>query len=199
MGDERFSLAKTPIFTTRQFAMLNEITLPAASKRLYTLKKQKRVERLTRGVWIIPDHPHFSLYGCVPHLLGNEAGYISFLSALHLHGSLSQIPKTIQIATTGHSRRLDTKFGSFEFFQLHPRMMRQGVLWSDTPQQFQIASLEKALLDTYYLATRKGRRFAKLPEIELPQTFKIRVFKDFAKTQIPWDRIRLAVLKRIIP
>ena len=46
-------------------------------------------------------HPYFHPLSCVPYLLGKEQGYVSFLTALHLHCVISQIPKTIQIATTG--------------------------------------------------------------------------------------------------
>jgi hypothetical protein len=60
-----------------------------------------------------------------------------------------------------------TPVGTFEFFQLKPEMFRDGVVWSDSPQPYRIATVEKALLDTFYIATRKRRRFAKLPELSL--------------------------------
>lgn len=83
---------------------------------------------------LIPTvYPHFYLYGCVPYLLGRELGYVSFLSALQLHGILSQIPKAIHVATTGAPRTLVTRRGRFELFQLHPRMMNDGVEWRDAP------------------------------------------------------------------
>src|SRR5262249_31602264 len=135
---EGLSLAKVPIFTTRAYAVAARHSLTSASKRLRTLAKHGEVERLTRGIWIVPAHPHFSLYGCVPHLLGREIGYVSFLSALQLHGMISQIPKAIQIATTGPPRNLVTPRGRFEFYQLNPRMMNQGVEWRDAPLPFRV-------------------------------------------------------------
>jgi len=51
-------------------------------------------------------------------LMGKEQGYVSFLIALHLHGLVSQIPKTIQIATTGHARTLGSPIGRYEFLQI---------------------------------------------------------------------------------
>src|ERR1700727_1675077 len=86
---EGLALSKLAVCTTRAFAAAASIALASASKRLATLARHGHVERLTRGVWIVPEHPHFSLYGCVPALLGNEIGYVSFLSALALHGMLS--------------------------------------------------------------------------------------------------------------
>ena len=193
---EALSLTRVPVFTTRAYAVASGISVPSASKRLSTLARRGRIEVLTRGIWIVPDHPHFSLYGCVPLLLGREVGYVSFLSALQLHGMISQIPKSIFVATTGPPRGLMTKHGRFEFFQLHPRMMNDGVEWSDAPLPFRLASPEKALLDTFYLSTRKGRRFRVLPEIELPAAFRKREFSRLAREQIALEPLRTAVRKR---
>lgn len=194
---EGLSLAKSPAFTTRTYATSNGISLASASKRLGTLARHGQIERLTRGLWIVPDHPHFSLYGCVPLLLGREVGYVSFLSALQLHGMISQIPKAIQVATTGPPRTLATRRGRFEFFQLHPRMMGAGVEWREAPLPFRLASAEKALLDTFYLSTRKGRRFRVLPEIELPRGFRMRRLRDLAQEQIAVAPVLAAVTKRL--
>jgi predicted transcriptional regulator of viral defense system len=156
------------IFTTRDFAQLAGISLAAASKRLARLSASNTsLVQLTRGVWANRAHPHFNVLACVPALLGSEQGYVSFLSALHLHGALAQIPSSVQVATTGHARSLRTPVGTFEFFQLKPEMLLDGVVWSETARPYRIATVEKALLDTFYIATRRNRRFAKLPEVNL--------------------------------
>jgi hypothetical protein len=193
---EGLALATTPAFTTRTYAAAGGMSVASASKRLATLEQHGQVERLTRGVWIVPEHPHFSLYGCVPLLLGGELGYVSFLSALYLHGMISQIPKAVQVATTGLPRVLTTRRGRFEFFRLHPRMMSEGVDWRDAPLPFRLASPKKALLDTLYLSTRRGRRFGALPEIELPATLRRRDFAGLARAQIPLAPVRAAVMSR---
>jgi hypothetical protein len=193
---EALSLTRVPAFTTRAYAVASGISVASASKRLSTLARHGRVEVLTRGIWIVPDHPHFSLYGCVPLLLGHELGYVSFLSALQLHGMISQIPKSIFVASTGPPRTLAAKRGRFEFFQLHPRMMHEGVAWSDAPLPFRLASPEKALLDTFYLSTRKGRRFRTLPEIEIPAAFRKREFVRLARQQIILEPVLAAVQRR---
>jgi hypothetical protein len=100
-------------------------------------------------------------------LLGSEQGYVSYLSALHLHGVIAQIPANVQVATTGQARSVRTPVGTFEFLQLKPEMLLEGIEWSDSPKPYRIATVEKALLDTFYIATRKKRRFAKLPELDL--------------------------------
>ena len=123
--------------------------------------------KVTRGLWAQPEHPKFTPYGAVGFLLGNEQGCVSFISALRLHGVLGQMPGAIHIATTGHSRTLESPIGRFEFRQLRAQMMTGGVEMSETDPPYPIATAEKALVDTLYVATRRGRRFARLPELNL--------------------------------
>ena len=158
------------VFTTREFASHVGISMPAAAKRLARLSKKEFLTRVTKGVWANTDHPYFHPLCCVPYLLGKEQGYVSFLTALHLHGLVSQIPKTYQVATTGRARLLNSPVGCYEFFQIKPELMTQGVDWSESRLPYLLASAEKALLDTLYLATRKNRRFARMPELDVMQS-----------------------------
>jgi predicted transcriptional regulator of viral defense system len=179
------------IFSSREFALTHGLSLSAASHQLKTAARRGEIVRVTRGVWARRDHPHFSPLSCVPWVLGQEQGYVSFLTALHRHGAISQIPSVIQVATTGHSRKLSTPVGRFEFFQLKPEMMLAGVEWSETHVPFRMATPEKALLDTLYLATRKGRRFASLPELH-------RIFDDRAiASLLPAQRLPDPVARSI--
>ena len=173
------------IFTTRDFANYSSIAMPAASKRLSRLADKKLLTRITKGLWANTSHPWFHPLACVPYLLGKEQGYVSFLTALHLHGLVSQIPKTIQVATTGHARTLNSPVGHYEFLQIKPELMKQGTKWSDTHLPYLIATAEKALIDALYLSTRKNRRFARLPEVDIRQTaFSTREFVQLLK-QLP--------------
>ncbi len=158
------------VFTTREFASHVGISMSAAAKRLSRLSEKEFLTRVTKGVWANAGHPYFHPLCCVPYLLGKEQGYVSFLTALHLHGVVSQIPKTIQVATTGLALSLDSPVGRYEFFQIKPELMTQGVDWSESLLSYLVASAEKALLDTLYLATRKNRRFARMPELDVMQS-----------------------------
>ena len=155
------------VFTTRRYAYTAGLSISSATKQLTRRSKGGLITKITRGVWANTQHPFFNALACVPHLLNDEQGYVSFLSALHRHGILSQIPGTIQVATTGHSRTLKTSVGVFEFFQLKPELMQQGVEWSTTHVPYLIASAEKALIDTLYISARRKKRFSKLPELDL--------------------------------
>src|SRR5688572_15524355 len=122
-----FNSPELVVFTTRDFSRLADISVAAASKQLARLRHGNRsLVQLTRGIWANIAHPHFSALACVPVLLGSEQGYVSFLTALHIHGTISQIPAGIQVATTGHTRKLRTSVATFEFLQLKPEMFAHG-------------------------------------------------------------------------
>lgn len=173
------------IFTTHDLASRGGISMSAAAKRLSRLSAKKLLTRVTKGVWANIGHPYFHPLSCVPYLLGKEQGYVSFLSALHMHGVISQIPTSVQVATTGRGRILESSVGRFEFFQIKPELMTQGTEWSDSLLPYLIATPEKALVDTLYLSTRKNRRFARLPELDVTESgFQQREFKRLLE-QLP--------------
>lgn len=94
----------------------------AAAKRLRRLADKDRLTRVTKGLWANTGHPYFHPLACVPYVLGKEQGYVSFLTALHLHAVISQIPNTVQVATSGRGRLLDSPVARFELFQIKPEL-----------------------------------------------------------------------------
>lgn len=162
-----FNSKESIIFTTRDYANYANLSISSATRKLTRLKGNKLLTHVTKGVWANTRHPYFYPASCVSYLLNKEQGYISFLTALHFHGVLSQIPKTIQVATTGHSRTLDSTVAHYEFIQVKPELMQKGVIWSETQLPYLLATVEKALIDVLYIATRKNRRFICLPELTL--------------------------------
>ncbi len=156
---------KNIFFTTRQYALSLGIPIATASRQLKKLDDSNSIQSVTRGIWAQMNHPFYSPYGVVPYILGNEQGYVSFLTALHRHDVISQIPKVIQIATTGHGRKLFNKLGEFELFHIQPSLMQNGVNVHDGKLVYNMATAEKSLIDTLYISTRKGNRFSKFPEL----------------------------------
>jgi predicted transcriptional regulator of viral defense system len=194
-----FNSPELVVFTTRDFARLADVSITAASRRLARLRQSNRsLVQLTRGIWANIAHPNFTVMACVPVLIGGEQGYVSFLTALHIHGAISQIPASIQVATTGHTRKLRTQIGTFDFLQLKPDMFAHGVEWSDSAKPFRIATLEKAVLDTFYISTRKNRRFAKLPELDLEEAgFSLRRYNALLKKHNLSQQIATAMASRL--
>jgi len=188
-------ISRQPIFTTREFALLCGRRIASASRTLSGMAADGTIVRVTRGIWANPAHPHYSPLGAVPYLLGDEQGYVSFLSALHLHDVISQIPGAIQVATTGHGRKLQAAIGSFEFIRIQPVMMRSGIDFAGKHTPYLLARPEKALLDTLYVATRRGRRFSRLPETDLSVISPTR-FRSLLAEQVAAPAIRSAIERR---
>lgn len=188
-------LLRHAVFTTRLFAILTDRGVDSASRTLNRLAARGQLAKVTRGVWAQTAHSAFTPFAAVGFLLGNEQGHVSFVSALHRHGVISQIPGAIHVATTGHSRVVDSPIGRFEFFQLRPQMMLTGVDVSDTDPFYPIATAEKALLDTVYVALW-SRRFKRLPELDLGSLERRRVFEllDRQVTALP---LKKAVAARL--
>ena len=189
-------LLRHAVFTTRLFAALTGTQVASASRRLVRWAEQGDVVRLTRGVWAQPQHPAWTPAAAVGHLLGKEQGYVSFISALHLQGVLAQIPAPTTVATTGHGRTLHSPVGRYEFFKLDPRMMRDGIGMSNTTPPYPLAEAEKALLDAFYIPTRRGRRFASLPELAVEELDRTRL-GDLLRRQVSAKPLRVAIERRI--
>lgn len=183
------------IFETRAFAFLCECSTSSASRRLARLEALGVLVRISRGIWCQPAHRDFTPNQAADLLLGNERGYVSFLTALHIHGVISQIPASTQIATTGHGRVVSSPVGRYEFFQIKPELMQSGFAMSETQPPYLLASGEKALLDTLYISTRKGKRFGRLPEIDVAVLDLKKIASLFAAQNFT-NRIASAIAQR---
>jgi predicted transcriptional regulator of viral defense system len=184
-----------PVFTTREFASLRGTSPSSATQTLDRLAGSGQIVRASRGLWCDPAEPSFSAFALVPFLIPRSRGYLSFYTALHLHGIIEQIPQVIQVATMGHRRRVTTPIGVFEFHRIDPRIF-DGFDWLGDRQDVLVASPEKALVDCLYLSTRRGRRFGSFPEMAYPRSFSSRRARRWAK-KIPDPRIRAKVLQKL--
>lgn len=185
------------IFSTRDFAINSKISISSATRFLSNIAKNKEINLITRGIWLFDPQKLVHPFSLTPFLIGNANGYISLLTALHIHGVLSQIPSRIQVISTNHQRVLKTNFGIYEFFQMKPEIMNDGISWSQTKYPYRIASIEKAILDIFYLSTRKGKRFSYLPELELKDTnFNKKKFLNLLNKQKFSLPIKKAILKK---
>ena len=164
-------LPYSPVFSTAEVAERAGIALSNASRDLSQLETDGMVTRIRRGLWAVPNHPDFSPYAVVPHLFAERpGGYVSLLSALNLHGMIDQIPRVVHVVTTTQRPVLSTPVGTYEFCKIQSELFGGFKPYRGTGN-FDIARPEKALFDTLYFSARKGRRFAFLPEVELPVNF----------------------------
>jgi len=188
-------LPRAPVFTTAQAAQAAGLALSNASRDLASLAKQGVIVRIRRGLWAVPGHPDFSPYVVVPYLAGgDEEGYVSLLSAMNLHGMIEQIPGRIQVVAQRWRSTRTTPVGTFEFHQVSEDLFG-GYEPYGTAGRFLLATPEKAVFDLLYLSAQRGKRFARLPEMELPRRFRRSEIRRWAK-KLSSPAYRAAVLSR---
>jgi predicted transcriptional regulator of viral defense system len=148
-------------------------TQSLASRALSRLARQHLLTRVKQGVWSDTKNSRFSPYAVVPYLVGRDVRsrdcYVSFVSALNLHGMISQIPGAIHVAVARQRRTLNTPVARYAFHKIDQALMG-GFADGDRHGRFQLATPAKALFDTLYISLRKGRSFSRLPEIDLPRS-----------------------------
>ncbi len=86
------------------------------------------------------------------------------------------------------------QWGHYGFHQIQPDLFNGFEPHRETGN-FDIATPEKALFDTLYLSTRKGRRFSHRPEVELPDTFSWDLIEGWTD-RIEHDPLRIVVRER---
>lgn len=183
------------IFTTHELCASSGKSRSSVTQALNFLRKEGVIFKIYRGLWAEAGSQRLSPYAVSQFLLPHHRAYVSFISALHLHGLIEQIPQVITLATTGHTKTIRTKIGTYCFHQIHP-LFFDGFDWYKGTGSFLIAEPEKALVDSLYLSTRKKRQFGHFPELDFPKSFSIKKARGWIKT-IPERAIRVNVEKKL--
>jgi len=184
-----------PVFTTREAAMLSGSSLSNASKMLRTLEKKGLLLKVSHGIWAEAGNEKLSPYSVIPLLLPKNRAYVSFISALHLHGIIEQIPQEITLASIVHTKKINTRLGVFSIHRISPSLF-DGFDWYKGEGGFLIAEPEKALFDSIYLSTRKKKQFGYFPELYFPRSFSFNKAAGWID-KIPEKRIRSSVGKKL--
>lgn len=184
------------VFTTREVAMLHGGSLPAATQALHRLAKNGILFKVKRGIWVLQlGGKPVSPYSVIQFLAPCHRVYVSFLSALHLYGIIEQIPQSIMLASTGHTKTVNTRLGTFFFHKMAPEFFK-GFGWYEGTGKFLIAEPEKAAIDCLYLSARKKKQFAHFPELRFPKSFSFKKARKWAN-EIPDTRLRSSVLGKL--
>lgn len=186
---------RQPVFTTHELRVRSGKSASAVTQALNHLEKEGIIFRIYRGIWAEKDNEKLSPYAAIGHLLPRHRCYVSFISALHLHGIIEQIPQVITLASTAHTKTIHTKLGTFSIHQISP-LFFEGFGWYKQTGNFLIAEPEKALIDCLYLSTRKKRQFGHFPELHFSNKFSFRKAREWVK-KIPEYKIRLCVQKKL--
>lgn len=180
-----------PVFTTGDAALHLGMTLSAASRALGRLASAGLLLPVRRGLWSL--EAQIDPLRLPEHLTAPFPAYVSLQTALQLHGMISQVPRIIYVASLASTRRIKTRIADYSVHRLAPGFYGGFVT---TPGGVRLASPEKALLDTLYLAPARSRLFATLPEVEIPRSFDRVAARRWTTRIAPGPR-REAVEKRL--
>ena len=145
--------------------------------------------RVMPGRWSVSGRP--SPYLLASWLTDPYPSYVSLYTALSRRGLITQLPRTIYVVSLGRTRTVLTPVGTYSVHRLPPELF--GGFEERNGER--MATAEKAVFDTLYFSARKGRRFAFLPEIELPASFSVSEVKRWIGL-IDHPPLRLAVRQR---
>lgn len=187
--------AGRPVFTTHELTAFSGKSASTVVQSLNRLVAQGLLVKIYRGVWAEPGPRAISPFEIIPYLFPRQRVYVSFITALHLHGIVEQIPQVITLASTAHTSTLRTKAGVFSVHQIAPAFF-DGFDWYKGEGNFLIAEPEKALIDSLYLSSRKKKQFGSFPELDFPPEFSFKKAVRWAE-RIPEKNIRLYVLEKL--
>ena len=184
-----------PVFTTHEVIAVSGRSPSTVVQTLNRLARQGLLIKLYRGVWAEPGVKALSPFEIIPYLFPRQRVYVSFITALHLHGIVEQIPQVITLASTAHTATLRTTAGIFSVHQIAPAFF-DGFDWYKVEGSFLIAEPEKALIDSLYLSSRRKKQFGHFPELHFPPEFSFKKAAEWIE-RIPEKKIRLYVCKKL--
>ena len=179
-----------PMIRTGEAAAVLGISVSSASHLLASLQGAGSVLRISPGRWSMAPKP--SPYIVASWLTDPYPSYVSLYTALSRRGVITQIPRTIYVVSLANTKTLRTPVGTYSVHRLPPELFggyeeRNGE---------RMATAEKAVFDTLYLARARGKRFSHLTEVDLPAGFRDDMLSDWA-TKIEDPRVRSFVQARI--
>lgn len=184
-----------PVFTTHEITSVSGKSSSTVTQSLNRLVRQGLLVKIYRGVWAEAGTKGISALELIPCLFPRQRVYVSFISALHLHGILEQIPQVITLASTAHTSTIRTRVGTFSVHRLDPAIF-DGFDWYQGEGRFLIAEPEKALIDSLYLSSRRKKQFGHFPELHFPPEFSFKKAAQWVK-RIPEEKIRRYVSRKL--
>lgn len=179
-----------PMVRTGEVAAILGISVSSASHLLASLQDSGSVLRISPGRWSMAPQP--SPYLVASWLTDPYPSYVSLYTALSRRGVITQIPRTIYVVSLANTKTLRTPVGTYSVHRLPPELFG-GYEERDGER---VATAEKAVFDTLYLARARGKRFSHLTEVDLQAGFRDEVLRDWV-TKIQDPRVRSFVETRL--
>ncbi len=161
-----------PVFTARELSAVSGKSPSTVSQGLAFLGRQGLVVKVAHGVWAAGGAMP-SPYAVIGQILPRQRAYVSFTSALHLHGIIEQIPQSVTLASVAHSGEIKTAAGVFAVHHLAPSFFT-GFAMRGGAGGFLLAEPEKALVDCLYVSAFRKRQFSHFPELRFPAGFSFK-------------------------
>lgn len=169
-----------PVFTTHDIVSISGRSPSTVVQCLNRLVSQGLLIKPYRGIWAETEYGSISAFSLIQQLFFRQRVYVSFITALHLHGIVEQIPQMITLASLTHSRMIRTSLGVYSLHQIAPDFFN-GFDWYKGKDDFLIAMPEKALVDSLYLSSRRKKQFGHFPELHFAREFSFRKAYDWVK------------------
>ncbi len=143
---EKLKTINKSYYTFSDLLKISSLKKESLKVALFRLAKEKKILRLRRNIYILPEKTG-ELEKIANQIYGHS--YLSFESALSLWGILSQIPYVIIFATLNKSKKFSLAGKTVEYRHLKKELFF-GYFLKDG---LYVAYPEKALLDTFYIAS----------------------------------------------
>ena len=167
------ALGVPAVSTADAAAVLNQ-SANTANKTLQRLAASGLVTPIRRGLWALS--PNVDPLLLPEYLTAPLPSYVSLQTALYRHGLVEPIPAVVYAVSLNRSRRITTPVATFSIHRVAREVFGGFDVGDDGVK---LATPEKALFDVFYLSATRDRRFAALPELELPRPLDRRALRDW--------------------
>lgn len=187
----RLSSLGVPSLRTADAAAALGLSPSGASVALARLARAGLIKRVRSGTWWLGDGP--DPLRLPEFLTAPLPSYVSLLSALSIHGMIEQLPQVTYAVSLARTQVIKTSVGVVSVHHVDAELFGGFVT---LPSTVKLATPEKALFDLAYLSGGRSRRFAVLPELELPPRFKQSELRRWL-ARVPSLRARTLTSRRL--
>jgi predicted transcriptional regulator of viral defense system len=117
-------------------------------QKLYRYEKKNLIYRLKKGIYCF-DKNDLHLFEIANYLY--QPSYISSHSALFYYGVIIDVPQKVTSVTPVTTKKINNQFGSFIYYKIDKNLYFGFDNIGIKQSKIKIATLEKALLDFFYI------------------------------------------------
>lgn len=149
--DLKTQLKDFPVFSIKD---IEKVDLSFHKQRLSEWQKKGYVKKIRQGFYIFADLEMsekilFTIANCV-----YEPSYVSLEMALSIYGIIPEAVYGITSVTSQNTKNIKTPVGDFIYSHIRPNLMFGYELREHDGHHYQIAELEKTILDYLYVNSK---------------------------------------------